>query len=554
MAAVTPEISPAQTKDDESRDDKANMRKILIGTSIGNSLEWYDFALFAYFSKEIGQAFFPPDNGKAQLLEALAIYGSAFLVRPLGGLIFGYMGDKFGRVIALRLSIMLMALPTVLVGLMPTYAQIGWLSPLLLLVVRLLQGLSVGGEWIGSTVYVYECAPPDRRATYTALMGSVEFGFLLASATGYVVTALASPQALQTWAWRLPFLSGAFAACFGMWMRRNFQETAEFEAAKEAMDMDTGSERTPLPDTRSPVPLSPSAKRNPTKETLQTNKKHIVLLTAVNALGFTVYYLLNVWVVIYLREIREPPVKGAFALNTVCLLLYKLSTLASGYVSDVMQRGQAFLMQISATVLLLASPVLFYMLTLQPAVAGVAQALLVVIAGVYVGPGPSWMLGTLPDVATRYTTFGLPYNLAAALFGSSVPLAASALALSTFEWSPFLLLSGSAAISLCALCAYRVMHESCSLCCGVSEAPTRQGARLLLGVRTDDLGLSQNNTIPHMPYSKYFGINSEVDEEEEDPPAQGSTPDKGGPAEAGENGDWRQTHTQLPSPHAADGM
>ena len=183
-------------------------RQMLAG-AIGNSLEWYDFAAYGYFAAIFGRNFFPSSDAVVSLASAFGVFAAAFLMRPIGGALFGHVGDRFGRKRALLLSAGLMTIATVAIGLLPTYAMIGPAAPFLLLGLRLLQGLSVGGEFATSIVFLVERSGPRRRG----LLGSVacvgaSCGTLLGSGVGVLVASLLDPAALEAWGWRIPFLLG----------------------------------------------------------------------------------------------------------------------------------------------------------------------------------------------------------------------------------------------------------------------------------------------------------------------------------------------------------
>lgn len=207
---------------------KVGLRTSLAG-SIGNLLEWYDFAVFGYFAPFISTQFFPADDAVAALINTFGVFAAGYLVRPIGGVLFGPIGDRLGRAHTLRLSIFVMAVPTTLIAFLPTHAQAGFLAPALLVVLRLALGLSVGGEYIGSCCYLVEAAPAERRGLFGSWVpfGTVA-GMLLGSAVATLMHNLLSPEQIQTWGWRLPFLGGVLIGVVGWGMRRGIQETPEF--------------------------------------------------------------------------------------------------------------------------------------------------------------------------------------------------------------------------------------------------------------------------------------------------------------------------------------
>ena len=178
-----------------------NKRMVAAG-AIGNVLEWYDFAVYGYFATSIGRVFFPKEDPIAQLLFAFGVFAIGYLMRPLGGMVIGNIGDRIGRKQALSVSVAAMAIPTFIVGILPGYDAIGLAAPILLTICRMLQGLSVGGEYTTSIVFMVENAPSNKRGMAGALAGSgAVLGILLGSATGTTLAALMSPENLNLWGW-----------------------------------------------------------------------------------------------------------------------------------------------------------------------------------------------------------------------------------------------------------------------------------------------------------------------------------------------------------------
>ena len=183
------------------------IKRVILSCMIGNALEWYDFALYGYFATTIGQLFFPKFSTVASLMATFGVFAAGFIMRPLGGLIFGHIGDKIGRKSALLWSIYLMAIPTTLIGLLPTYEQIGWLAPLLLTFIRLAQGLSMGGEFTGSMIFVVENAQQGNRGLYGSwVVFSLLVGILVGSAIATSTCYFLSEDQVMDWGWRIPFL------------------------------------------------------------------------------------------------------------------------------------------------------------------------------------------------------------------------------------------------------------------------------------------------------------------------------------------------------------
>ena len=202
--------------------NSGSMSRTIVVGAIGNVLEWFDFAIYGYFAAAIGRTFFPNEDPVAQLLAAFGIFAVGFLMRPVGGALIGHIGDKYGRRAALTFSVAAMAIPTFLVGALPGYQVLGMAAPILLTLLRMIQGLSVGGEYTTSIVFMVERAPPGRRGFIGAMAGcGAVGGILLGSATGTLLASTMSAEALETWGWRIPFLLGLLVGFAGFILRRH---------------------------------------------------------------------------------------------------------------------------------------------------------------------------------------------------------------------------------------------------------------------------------------------------------------------------------------------
>jgi len=199
---------------------------------IGNALEFYDFTVYAAFATWLAKAFFPADNPTVGLLLAVATFGVGFVSRPLGGIVIGAYADRFGRKPAMTMTILLMAIGTGMIGILPTYAQIGVLAPVLLVCARLLQGFSTGGEMGPATAYLLESAPLSRKCFYGSWqLASQNIGSIISGLVGLLLALLITPGATDSWGWRVPFLLGILIAPVGYYIRRNLDETLNVEEA-----------------------------------------------------------------------------------------------------------------------------------------------------------------------------------------------------------------------------------------------------------------------------------------------------------------------------------
>src|ERR1700741_1541838 len=209
--------------------------KALWAAAIGNLLEWYDFGVYAYLASLIAAKFFPGSDPTASLLAAFAAYGVGFLARPLGGIVIGRLGDTQGRKTALVLLFFVMAFGTVGLGLVPSYDAIGVWAPILLVILRLVQGIAAGGEWGTSTAFMIEWTPEGRRGFFGSFQQvSTAGGSLLGSGVATILTSSLSSAAMLDWGWRVPFLLGALLLVVGAYMRQNVDETPSYEASRQA--------------------------------------------------------------------------------------------------------------------------------------------------------------------------------------------------------------------------------------------------------------------------------------------------------------------------------
>ena len=214
--------------------DPATIRKAVRGAAIGNTVEWYDFAIYSTLATYIADKFFPSGDETAALLSTFAVFAAAFFMRPLGGFFFGPLGDRIGRQRVLALVIILMSGSTFIIGLVPSYESIGVAAPLLLLLMRCVQGFSAGGEYGSGACYLAEFAPDKHRGFVVSfLVWSVVVGFLLGSLTVTGLETLLSESAMQSYGWRIPFLIAGVLGVVGLYIRMRLGDTPDFEDLRE---------------------------------------------------------------------------------------------------------------------------------------------------------------------------------------------------------------------------------------------------------------------------------------------------------------------------------
>jgi MFS transporter, MHS family, proline/betaine transporter len=233
------QASPVRELDTKTR------RKAVTAACIGNFIEYYDFVIYGYFAAVIAKLFFPVASETTSLLLTFSAFALSYGARPLGAILFGMIGDKYGRRAPLTVAILLIATCTALIGLMPTYASIGLAAPILLTLARLLQGVSVGGEYGGALSFIAEYAPEHRRGLYTAWQTvTIGLALVVGAAVAAGLTAALSPAALESWGWRLPFLVGFPLGLIGLYMRLKLEETPHFGALQERLEVETAPLRT----------------------------------------------------------------------------------------------------------------------------------------------------------------------------------------------------------------------------------------------------------------------------------------------------------------------
>jgi MFS family permease len=408
----------------------AEERKVLASTLVGTSIEWYDFFIYAQAAGLVLAPLFlaPVAEANATLAQVLAFatIGISFLFRPLGAIVAGYLGDKLGRKKMLVFTLMLMGLSTSLIGLLPTYAQIGIAAPILLILLRVLQGFSAGGEWGGAALMAVEHAPTSRRGFFGAFPQiGVPIGMILATSTLWLLTSNMSPEAFMAWGWRIPFLLSIVLIAVGYLIRRSVEESPVFEDLQRRRK-------------ESSAPL---------RELLRTHKKS-VLLTAIifignNAAGYLLIAFFATYAVAVLGMDR-PTVLLATTLASFGWLVF---TLWGGRVSDRLGRVRTF--QIGYAFLALwAVPMWFLIDTGDILWYFVALFVMTFGLGLSYGPQASLYAEMFP-ANVRYSGVSIGYALGAILGGAFAPMIAEALLGATGQsWMIGIYIAVAAIVSL----------------------------------------------------------------------------------------------------------
>jgi MFS family permease len=365
---------------------------------IGNALEWYDFIVFGFFAVIIARLFFPAESQYASLLLTTATFGVGFFMRPVGGILIGIYADRRGRKASLLLIIGLMTLAIAMIGFAPTYAAIGIAAPLLVVLARLLQGFSAGGEFASSTAFLIESAPAHRRGFYCSWqMVGQGLAVLTGALLGALITRIFTPEALDSWAWRIPFLFGLVIGPLGLYIRRRLDETEDFLA----ITRNTG-------------------KQQALGAALAAHVRQVLATFGVVVSGTISFYVILLYMPTFARMQLHLPLDQAFSAQAISLACMIVLIPIFGALSDHIGRKP---IMISALVLyfVLTYPLFSWMYANQSfASLLVTQVILCCLLGAMFGP-ISTALAEQFQAHVRTTGLGTAYNMAVMLFGGFAP-------------------------------------------------------------------------------------------------------------------------------------
>lgn len=385
--------------------EKKQMRRILIASLVGSSIEWFDYFLYGTVAALVfNQLFFVNEDPTIGLLLSYTSFALAFFIRPFGGVIFSHIGDRIGRKKTLVLTLSLMGVATFGMGLLPTYQAVGIWAPILLITLRLVQGLGIGGEWGGALLLAVEYAPAEKRGLFGAIpqMG-VTIGMLLGTIALSIMTLLPE-SAFMTWGWRLPFIFSALLVFFGLWIRKGIDETPSFKKVKESGE----------------VPKLPIV------ETLKNYWREVIIAVGAKVVETAPFYIFSTFVVSYATSNLGFSRTATLTAVMIATIITTILIPFMGMLSDKIGRKKLF---IGGTIGMALFAFPYFWLLQQKSV------LLLIIATV-IGLGVIWapitaVLGTMFseifDARIRYTGITLGYQIGAALAGGTAPLVATAL-------------------------------------------------------------------------------------------------------------------------------
>jgi MHS family proline/betaine transporter-like MFS transporter len=403
---------------------------------VGNVLEWYDFTVYAYLAATLGKLFFQSGNETAAVLATFAVFGVGFVARPLGGILIGLFGDKYGRKPALLLTFALMIVSTGMIGLLPTYASIGLAAPIFLVMARLLQGISAGGEWGGAASFLVEWAPANRRGLFGSFHPfAICIGQLLGAGVTAGLTSALGATTMEEWGWRVPFLLGALIAPVGLFIRQRVDETPAYQQLQK-------------------VDAAPAAKTDfPMAKTM-------VLAFAFPVLQSVLTYLfLSYFPTFGQRYVGLSP-SAALWSTVLATLVMGVTCVMSGALSDVVGR-RACLLAACVLSLCLAYPFISLMIGASVGTVVLLHVAFAAINGLFLGALASALVEMFPT-ARRMTGLTTAYNLQSMLFGGFAPFIASWLIATTGQpiSIAYFIMFGAALSGIAILMLHETAHRS----------------------------------------------------------------------------------------------
>jgi MFS family permease len=370
----------------------------IAAAAIGNALEWYDFIVFGFFAVIISRLFFPTDSQYASLLFTTATFGVGFFMRPVGGILIGIYADRQGRKAALLVVIASMTVAIALIAFAPTYAAIGIGAPLIIVVARLLQGFSAGGEFASATAFLIESAPAGRRGFYGSWqMVGQGLAVLIGAILGAVLTKTLSPEAIDGWGWRIPFLFGLVIGPVGLYIRNSLAETQAFLQSDQTSQSRTAGRRV-----------------------LASHIKQILVCFGIVVSGTISFYVILVYIPTFARSQLQLPLDQAFLAQAIGLACEVALIPICGALSD--RIGRKPVMIASLLLSLVVTYPLFMWVSSSPSFSRLLVMQVVLCSVFGIGNGPvSTALGEQFPTRVRSTALAIGYNVAVMLFGGFAP-------------------------------------------------------------------------------------------------------------------------------------
>lgn len=386
------------------------LRRAVGASALGNCMEWFDFGVYSYLAAIIGKVFFPGASPSVQVLSSFAAFAAAFVVRPLGGLVFGALGDRLGRQKVLATTVLMMAIGTFAIGLIPSYATIGIAAPVLLLVARMVQGFSTGGEYGGATTFVAEYSPDRRRGFLSSWLDFGTFvGYALGSALVTLLHFLLTDAEMVAWGWRLPFLIAAPLGVIGLYMRLKLEETPAFQRQLDEHEKS----------------LAQKSAGSEFKTIIKNHWDALLICMGLVLLYNVTNYMVTGYLPTYQTETLHRPSGSADVLVLVGMVWIVLLITFIGRLSDHVGRRPVYGVAAAAMIVLaVPSFLLIKMHGTWPPIFGVL--ILSTLLACFAAPSAATLPALFPT-AVRYAAMGIGFNIAVAAFGGTTPLVTAAL-------------------------------------------------------------------------------------------------------------------------------
>ena len=391
-----------------------SLRWIITASSVGTLVEWYDFYIYGVLAVFFAQHFFPPGNPGLAFLASLAVFWFGFIMRPFGAVLFGYLGDRIGRKFTFMLTLGLMGLATFLVGLLPTYATLGLAAPILLLIIRAIQGLALGGEYGGAATYIAEHAPDGKRGLYTSwIQTTATMGIVGALLVILLCRLSLGDAAFTDWGWRIPFLLSAILVVLSGYIRLKLEESPLFARLKE----------------------QGGVSKNPTVESFLSSGRNwrliLIALFGATAPEGVVWYTGQFYALFYMTTVLKIPLVTVYIVLMVALTVGSIFFVFFGWLSDHVGRRNIMTLGFALAVVTYW-PVFTWLGTFKenPVMLTVLVFYLVILVTMVYGPIAAFLVELFP-ARIRYSSLSLPYHIGNGWFGGGVPAIGTALALST---------------------------------------------------------------------------------------------------------------------------
>ncbi len=365
---------------------------------VGNGLEWYDFAIYGHMAIVLRDLFFPGTDPVVGLIATYGVFAAGFIARPFGAIFFGWLGDKYGRRMALTVAVLMMAIPTGCIGLLPTYEMIGVMAPILLTIIRILQGVSLGGEFSGSMTFMVEHSPQAKRGFIGSMsMSSLIIGFMMGSIVANLFSMLPEEDFL-TWGWRVPFILGIAIGFVGFYIRSHCDESPTYEAAKEEGIL----------------------AESPVKQAFQSHWREMLEAFAIYMTVTMPFYLMAIYFISFNELHLGLEKSDSLTINTINLLAMLVAFPISAILSDRIGRKKV-LMGVAAAILVVVMPIFMAFEAGNYSQILTLQVCLAFLIGCYLGPVPALLVEMFPT-SVRYSGMAIPYNLTATIFGGTTPM------------------------------------------------------------------------------------------------------------------------------------